>query len=108
MDLTGCWPCTINDRVLHAVASTTQRAIRRRTDAGAILLADSNAAALQGPCHTLRAIRDHRVPLPESPRRCANSSDKEYSPAFVDAITQVSSLQLNRPQSIDEFLQLME
>jgi serine/threonine protein kinase len=47
-------------------------------------------------------------PLPESPRRCANSSDK-YSPAFVDAITKALSLQpQDRPQSIDEFLQLME
>ena len=58
---------------------------------------------------TLRAIRDRMVPFARVAKTVRKQFGQEYSPAFVDAITKALSLQpQDRPQSIDEFLQLME
>lgn len=58
---------------------------------------------------TLRAIRDRMVPFARVAKTVRKQFGQEYSPAFVDAITKALSLQpKDRPQSIDEFLQLME
>ena len=58
---------------------------------------------------SLRAIRDRMVPFARVAKTVRKQFGQEYSPAFVDAITKALSLQpKDRPQSIDEFLQLME
>lgn len=58
---------------------------------------------------TLRAIRDRMVPFARVAKTVRKQFGQDYSQAFVDAITKALSLQpKDRPQSIDEFLQLME
>ena len=58
---------------------------------------------------TLRSIRDRMVPFARVAKTVRKQFGQDYSPAFVEAISKALSLQpQDRPQSIDEFLQLME
>ncbi|WP_042424822.1 serine/threonine protein kinase [Comamonas granuli] len=58
---------------------------------------------------TLRSIRDRMVPFARVAKTVKRQFGQEYSPAFVEAISQALSLRpQDRPQSIDAFLQLMD
>ncbi len=58
---------------------------------------------------TLRAIRDRMVPFSRVARTVRKQFGVEYSPPFIAAISQALALQpQDRPQSIDEFLAVME
>jgi serine/threonine protein kinase len=58
---------------------------------------------------TLRSIRDRMVRFPRVAKTVRRQFGVEYSPPFVAAIAQALELQpAKRPQSIDEFLAIME
>ena len=58
---------------------------------------------------TLRSIRDRMVPFPRVAKTVKRQFGVEYSPAFIEAVSQALSLRPeDRPQSIDAFLQAME
>ncbi len=57
---------------------------------------------------TLRALRDRMVPFSRVARTVHKQFGQEYSPPFIEAISQALKLQPeDRPQSIDAFLALM-
>ena len=58
---------------------------------------------------TLRAIRDRMVPFARVARTVGQQFGQDYSPAFVNAISQALALRpQERPQNIDAFLQLLD